>query len=94
MKGPQTALTRDVQVGRVDVFSGRRPFRLTVLQTTDTARPRLMSPWKEEDLEFLDYIGIGDIEVVLEHGYGNKASKLPVMSGKKRGEPKVDRTFF
>lgn len=35
-----------------------------------------MPPREEENLELLDYIGIGDVKVMLEHGYWDEPSKL------------------
>ncbi len=52
------ALTGDVEVGRVEVLAGRGPLGLAVLEAVDAAGPGLVSPWEDEETEFLDDVGI------------------------------------
>lgn len=51
-EGYEITLTRDIEVWRVEVLSGWRPFGLTVLETADVAGPRLVSPREEKDAKF------------------------------------------
>lgn len=69
-------LTRDVEVGRVDVLSRRGPFGLAVLEAYYATGPGSMPPREEQETELLDHIGVGHIEVMLQHGDGDESTEL------------------
>ena len=49
---------------------------MAIFETQDATRPGSVSPREEKDAELLDDIGVGDVEMVLEHGDWDEASEL------------------
>lgn len=87
--------TGNVEVRRVEVVAGSLPFCLAVLGAADAAGPGFVSPWEEEEAEFVHDIRIGHVEVVFEDGDGNEAAELRISRSTQRQRKRiVVHTFF
>ena len=79
---------RDVHVRRVEVITRRGEHGRVLLlgdlavgpggcrEARLLARPRLMSPWEKHEDEFVQDVGVGDVEVVFERGDRDVAIEL------------------
>lgn len=69
--------TRYVHVRRVDVFARREVVSiLPVVGEPLLARPRAVPPGEEHNVQLVDDVRVGDVEVVLQRGYADVAAKL------------------
>ncbi len=63
----QTEQTWDIHVGAVDVVPwGQIPAFLAIRRGALLSRPRLVPPREEHKEKFIDDVGVGDVEVVLQ----------------------------
>lgn len=69
--------TGDIQIWRVDIISWRLPsLHTATVCSPDLPRPGLMSPRKEDQAEFPQDVGVGDLERGLDELSGEIAREL------------------
>lgn len=79
----------NIHVGRVEIIARREEHgRILLLgdlavgawccccEACLLARPWLMSPWEKDEKEFIQDVGVGDVEVVFERGDRDVAIEL------------------
>ncbi len=96
MRRDRIKQTWDIHVGAVDVIPrGEVPAFLAIRRRALLSRPRLVSPGKEHDEEFVDDVGVGDVKVVLQSRDVDIATNLESwLVAKGPGGARADATAY